>query len=115
MNLLEIKTNRLSEPEIFLLDILDGLEEYVNDNYHGIIFYVKDDMVMFEYCESRRIFRYSYENIRIYLRDDFNIKYQESITLIQSIVIKHLNLNTIPQIIGFNRLIRIDSDFVIFR
>lgn len=92
MNLLELKRDRLSDPERGVLDIFDGLVESVDGDHPYIILYKKGNMLIFKYDSKDQLFYFSYQHISIFLYDNFRFGYYETYELVQSMVRRYLNI-----------------------
>lgn len=93
MNLSELKHDRLSEAEKFLLDIFDGLKENIRIDCPARIFYIKDNKVIFEYNSKTYHLYYSYDYMWDVFREKYDNNFHEFHDLVKSMVVRHLNLS----------------------
>lgn len=102
MNIEEINDDKLSKPEKFLLDILNGLVVEKTDD-PDVFLYKTDEQIMFVYNQKNKYLSYSQVFIGCVFGDNFGFNYLEINNLVRSMVEEYLNLDVLViYLLGLN-------------
>jgi len=91
----DLKKRRMKPEERWFIDILLDLKEYTSDKYSNLIFYKKDNEILFKYNLKNRFFYCNYDKTWSIFESKYHLSYKQIIELIKGKVDEHLKLRDV--------------------
>ncbi len=86
------KFNIKHEMNVFFLSFLEGCEIKISDKYQDFVFYVKNDLILFQQELKNRYFWVKYDLIWSVFESKYELNYAETQLFIKDILETHIKL-----------------------